>query len=135
MWAEDSDYGEDYTDAIKKTPKLHAKYYRMYIDEKVILLKLEEKYKILRKEKKEFFLHGTARTNDKGWELPAKGRLLKQEINEYLDADQDILTLEMKIGVQKERVDLFKSILKEITSRGFHIRDLIEDRKYKEGLI
>lgn len=117
-----------------KIPKLHHKYYTMLVSEKMQLRKLEADMKVLRLEKHEFYSQGhTKETKDKGWELPARGMILKADIPMYLDADKDVVDLSLKIGVQQEKVEFLESILKTIHTRNFIIKNAIEFARFTMG--
>jgi hypothetical protein len=117
-----------------KIPKLHHKYYSIYIDERLKLRSLETKFKQLKLEKYEFYTQGpNEETLKKGWTLPAKGMILKSDIPLYMDADKDLIDLSLKVGIQQEKIDLLDSIIKSFHARGFNIKNAIEDIKFKMG--
>jgi hypothetical protein len=117
-----------------RTPKLHAKYLRIHSKEKMKLLSLQHRYKILRGEKKEFFINPTKEVmQEKNWKIPERGKILKSDIESFLDIDPEILDLELKIGVQQEKVEYLKSILQSINGRSFIIKNFIEERKWLQG--
>ena len=117
-----------------KIPRLHFKYQKIYSPERLFLQRLETELKTLRLQKKEFYMDGpTQETHDAGWKLPPKGRILRVDVQEYIDADQDIIALSLRIGQQREKVDKLESIIKSFSNRGFHIRAAIDDMKFKNG--
>ena len=137
LWQEDSvinnsELGEE---AIKIS-KLHSKYYQIFIHEKLLLRKYESQLKELRLEKSEFYMFGpsTQEQIDKGWKLPAAGKVLKTDLPNYIDADKDIIEMTLKIGLQKEKVDFLDSIIKSLTGRGFNIKAAIDYEKFKMGV-
>jgi hypothetical protein len=115
-------------------PKLHNKYYRMYVDEKLVLKKLESTAKSLKLEKYEFYTQGPSKEQmDRGWTLPGRGLILKPDIPMYMDADRDIIELNLKIGYQQEKVELLESIIKSLRDRGFLIKAAIDWAKFTMG--
>ena len=135
LWKEDSiiDITELGEEAIKIS-KLLQKYYEILINEKKVLLKYENEMKILRLAKHEFFTQGhNEETMSKGWTLPAKGIILKQDMPMYLDADQDVINLSLKIGLQQEKVDYLDSIIRSLQQRGYSIKSAIEWHKFTMG--
>lgn len=115
-------------------PKLHHKYYQIYVKEKMILRKYESEMKQMKLDKYEFFTQGpNEETKDKGWKLPARGMILKGDIPMYLDGDQEIINLSLKIGLQQEKVELLDSIIKTIINRNFIIRNAIDWQKFTMG--
>lgn len=117
-----------------RTPQLHAKYIKLYFAEKTKLLKHQHKYKTLRAEKKEFFINPTKEVmQEKQWKIPERGKILKSEIESFLDYDSELLEMELKIGVQQEKVEYLKMILQSINGRTFVIKNFIEERKWLSG--
>lgn len=115
-------------------PKLHHKYYQIYVKEKLILRKQESEMKQLKLDKYEFFTQGpNEETKNKGWKLPPKGMILKSDMPMYMDADEEIVNLSLKIGYQQEKIELLDSIIKTIINRGFLIKSAIDWIKFTSG--
>jgi len=51
----------------------------------------------------------------------------------YLDADQDIIKINLKISVQQEKVDTLEAIIKSISNRGYLIKSAIDFERFKVG--
>jgi hypothetical protein len=51
----------------------------------------------------------------------------------YIEADEDIIKLSLKIGVQQEKIDFLESIIKTIINRGYNIKSAIEFIKFTNG--
>lgn len=118
-----------------KIPKLHAKYYRIYVSEKLQLKKFESELKVLKLEKYEFYTQGhTKESREKGWELPARGMILKGDIPMYMDADKELIEISLKIGIQQEKVDALESIIKSINNRGFLLKSIVDWTKFVNGV-
>ena len=136
MWDKDSkidrtNLGEE----ALNIPSLHAKYYRILVNEKLVLRKYEEEMKVLKFDKYEFFTEGPNEESiNRGWKLPARGRILKNEVSSYIESDSDIIKLSLKIGIQHEKVGLLESIIKTIGGNSFNIRNAIEYEKFKLGM-
>lgn len=117
-----------------KISKLHHKYFQMLTYERIQHRKLEAELKTLRLEKHEFYTQGpTKETIDKGWELPPIGKILRSDVANYLEADKDIISLSLKIGIQLEKMDLLKSIITTLNNRGYNIKAAIDWEKFKMG--
>jgi hypothetical protein len=117
-----------------KIPKLHHKYFQVYSSEKLLLRKQEADMKKLKLQKYEFYTQGhTEETRSLNWNLPAKGLILKSDIPMYMEADEDIIRLSLKIGMQQEKIELLESIIKSLTNRGFQIRAAIDWSKFTMG--
>ena len=135
LWNTDTNIDKtELGDESLKIPKLHSKYYNILIKEKLSLRKLIEEMKRLKLDKYEFFTQGPSEeTRDKGWRLPPKGMILKGDIPMYMDADQDIIDLNLKIGTQQEKVEFLESVIKTIINRNFVIKNAIEWNRFTMG--
>jgi len=135
MWEQDSNIDKtEIAEESIKIPKLHFKYYRIFCAEKMQLKQLEADLKKLRLEKYEFYTQGhTKETKDRGWELPAKGLILKGDIPMYIDSDKDMIELSLKIGVQQEKADLLENIIKSINNRGYLLKNVLDWSKFVNG--
>jgi hypothetical protein len=69
-----------------------------------------------------------------GWE-PFDLKILRQDVDIYLEADKDLVELKNKMTMQEEKVEYLNSVLKGIMNRQFHIRDAIAWRKFMNGSI
>lgn len=117
-----------------ETVKLHSKYLRIFTTERLILKKLKQDYKQLQKLKYEYY-NGSISEEDlieKQWK-PFQLKILKQDVNMYIDADNDIVKLSLKIGVQEEKVETLESIIKAINNRGFQIKNYIDFMRFTHG--
>ena len=115
-------------------PQLHSKYLNFYLDEKLVLQKLNSDYYRLKKTKWEYY---TGKLDDEqlkeyGWE-PFQFKILKQDIDLYMDSDEDLQKLSNKVAYQKEKINYLDSILKSINNRQWNIRNAIEWRKFLNG--
>jgi len=136
LWKEDSkiDTTEIGEEAIK-IAKLHHKYYQILSSERLMCKRYEADMKKLKLEKHEFFTQGpNEETQEKGWKLPAKGLILKADIPMYMDADQDIIDLSLKMGMQLEKIDFLESIIKTIMARGYNLKLILDWEKFKNGV-
>jgi hypothetical protein len=135
QWKEDSEIDRtELGDEALKIPKLHHKYYQMFISERLLLRNYEAEMKQLKLDKYEFYTQGpNEETREKGWELPAKGLILKADIPMYMDADKDIVKLSLKIGLQQEKIELLESIIKSLVNRGYNIKAAIDWTKFTMG--
>jgi len=121
-------------DEVLNIPKLHHKYYQILINERLLLRSHEAEMKKLKLDKHEFFTQGpNEESKTKGWKLPAKGLILKSDIPMYIDADDDLIKLSLKIGVQQEKIDLLESIIRTLMNRGYNIKAAIDWQKFING--
>jgi len=135
LWSQDCDINRiELGEEALKIPKLHSKYLRMFSDERMLLRKLEEDRNTLKLLKIDYY-RGVLPEEDlraNGWE-PFRLSVLKSDLPMYLDADQDIIKINLKISVQQEKVDTLEAIIKSISNRGYLIKSAIDFEKFKVG--
>ena len=118
-----------------KLPQLHNKYLNIYHDEKLFLLKTESDLKKAIRVKWEYYTGKLDEDTLKELGLePFPLKILKQDLDKYLESDDDITELNHKYIYQKEKVDYLESVLKEITNRHWKIKNAIEWRKFVSGV-
>ncbi len=135
MWTSDTkiDSTELASESLK-IPTLHNKYYRVFLEERLRLKKMESEMKSLKLDKYEFYTLGpTKESHEKGWQLPAKGIILKHDIPMYMDADKDIIEMNLKVAYQNEKVELLETIIKSISNRNFIIKNAIDWNRFVMG--
>lgn len=134
-WDKDSQFDRTKLDSVSlDVPKMHAKYLRILSHERMVLAKYESEYKELKLDKIEFYIDGPNEEQiSKGWTSPAKGRILKSDVGPYLEADKDIINLTLKIGLQKEKIDILKSIIDVISRLGFQVKNAIDWMRFQNG--
>lgn len=115
-----------------RIPYLQAKYYKIFMDEFRIYrgMTLE-----LGKLKKARTLYYQGKADDDVYkEEPLDHKILKTEIDLYLDADDKICELTGKMVLQKAKVDMLDSFIKSLNNRGFQIKNAIDFIKFQAGL-
>lgn len=133
LWEKDSKIDPDnlHQESIN-IPVLHSKYYKIY-NNILLLKKLEEnKYKILRKEKWMYYA-GKAEP-DVYKENPFDHKVLKPDIDKYMDADEDLIKSVSKIDYYQIMLNYLDSILKTIMNRSYQIKNSIEYMKFTAGM-
>ena len=117
-----------------KLPKMHSKYLRIFSEENMLLKKHEQDRKQFVKLKYDYY-RGIIPEEDlkeQGWK-PFQLNVLKSDVPMYIEADQDIIKLNLRIAMQQEKVDVLESIIKSIKDRGFQIKNAIEFERFKVG--
>jgi hypothetical protein len=118
----------------KKIPELHNKYYTMYYKEALRVKKLRYDYKELELAKREW-LDGSMAEEDlkeRGWK-PSQRKVLRTDIDKYLQADADIIRLSLKIDYHSANADFLEDIIKTLHSRNFIIKSMIDVLKFQHG--
>ena len=60
-------------------------------------------------------------------------KLLKNEVDLYIDSDDMLTDISLKVTLQQEKVDYLESIIKSINNRGFQIKNAIEWNRFITG--
>ena len=116
-----------------KTPQLHNKYLKEYNNFKLLLSRAESDYKILKRVKWEYY---TGKASPKVYqEKPFNLKIMKSDIDKYLESDEDIIKAKQKIDYLETVVNYLDRTLKIISGRDWQIRNSIEWRKFTSGAI
>lgn len=134
-WDKDSQLDRTKLDSVAlDIPKMHAKYIRILSHERLLLAKYDAEFKELKLEKQIFYVDGPDESHiEKGWEVPAKGRILKSDVGIWMEADKHIISQSLKIGLQKEKIEVLKSIVDMISRLGFQVKNAIEWMRFMNG--
>jgi antirestriction protein len=131
-WEEDSKIDEDNLHSEStKIPSLHAKYYRI-LNNILLMKKLEEnKFKQLKKTKWQYY---TGKADPEVYiEKPFDHKVLRQDVDKYMDSDEDLIKVLNKIDYFQVMLNYLDSILKTINNRTFQIKNSIEWQKFIRG--
>ena len=52
----------------------------------------------------------------------------------YIDSDKEIIEKNMRIVMQKEKLDFLEEVIKNLNQRNFQIKNAIEWRKFTQGV-
>ncbi len=116
-----------------KIPQLHSKYLNFLSDVRLIKIKKEQDYKRMLREKFEYY---TGKADTEVYrQKPFDLKILKQDVQLYIDSDEEIQSLQNKLNYYKEMMFLLESILSNINTRGFQIKNSIEWQKFMQGTI
>lgn len=118
-----------------RIPKVHSKYLNIFHDEKLILQNLKFKKRVLLKEKWEYYTGKMDQDTLKEKNLePFALKILKQDVDMYIQSDKQIIDLDTRIALQQEKVDFLQESIKIINNLQWHIRDAIAWRKFINGV-
>jgi hypothetical protein len=135
MWRKDSDI--DRTEpgkALLDIPKLHSKYLNILSRHRLLAKESEFKLNKMRVLKWEYYTGKLDEDQLKqyGWEpFPY---VLKAEINNYIEADDDINKRMAIKTMHEEIVDVCSAILKELNNRAWELRSFIDWEKFIQGV-
>jgi hypothetical protein len=98
------------------------------------LRNLENEYKRFYKAKFEYYNGVMDERELKNWEWePFALRILKSDLNIYLEGDKDLIKAKQTIDLQKEKVEFLESIIKNLPARGYQIKAAVDWEKFKVG--
>lgn len=136
MWEKDAKLEPDNLDNESlRIPFIQGKYFNLFCREKAILTKLNLDLSQLRRWKRDYFLGEipVEELVEKGIPVFAR-RLVKSEVDAYIDTDSEVIALLEKIAVVQTKVDLLNLFVKSINDRQWNIRNAIEFLKWKSGV-
>lgn len=135
MWSKDCEI--DMTNISSESsniPKLHNTYFRIYMDEGMKLKKYRTDYKKLKLLKEQYYRGelDSSELKELGWK-PQPLKILRQDIPTHIEADDDVIQLSLKIGMQEEKVGYLESIIKMINNRGFQLKTIVDWERFRTG--
>ena len=136
LWNRDReiDISELATESIR-IPQIHDKYLKIYIDEKIKLRKLQLNLAKISKMKSDYYSGRMSQEElDRLEWQPFLVKVLKGEVNSYVESDDDIIKLKETIALMEEKINYIDSVIRMINNRGFQIKSAIDWIKYKDGI-
>ena len=133
MWEEDSKIDLDnlHTESIN-IPKLHAKYFEIYNNIVLLKKKAEQQRKNIRHERYEYFSGKADPEIYVKNPFPKKIRD-KDTMQKYLDSDESLSSVSLKIDYYDTILNYIESILKVIQNRTYQIKNAVEFMKFQAG--
>ena len=135
LWRKDSeiDYTELGTESIR-IPLIHDKYLKIFIDERIRLKGVEFELSKIVRIKSEYYSGKMYQEELErhGWEQYL-GRLLKNEIANYIESDDDVIKLKQQLVILQEKITYLDSVIKMINNRGFQIKNALDWLKFSHG--
>jgi len=116
-----------------KTPQLHNKYMKHYTKFRLLLTRTEDELKMLRRDKWEYY---TGKSDPKVYQLkPFNFKILKTDIDKYLEADEEIQKLTQKVAYLNTVIDFLDKTIRVIVNRTYTIKNAIEWRRFTSGAV
>ena len=135
LWSSDCDIDEtELAQESIKIPQLHNKYLILFHNERLRLRTLRYDHNKLIRQKKDYFGGRMTEVEMEAldWE-PFQLKLLKADIDTYIDADDDVINSNKGIALQEEKVGYLESIVKGLSTRGYLIKNAIDWKRFTEG--
>jgi hypothetical protein len=134
MWEQDSKIDIDnlHTESLN-IPILHAKYFDLYNNILLLKKKAEQQKKNIRHQKYEYF---TGKADpDVYIENPFPKKIRdKETLQGYLDSDEKLMQVSLKVEYYETMLSYIDSILKMIFNRTYQIKNSIEYMRFQSGL-
>ncbi len=134
MWEKDAKMDPDnlHSESLN-IPVLHSKYYEIYNNIYLLRKKAEQQRKNIRHERYEYF-SGKAEP-EVYIENPFPKKIRdKETMQKYLDADEKLSGVSLKIDYYETMLRYLEEILKQITNRTYQIKNSIEFLRFTSGL-
>ena len=135
LWTSDCNIDEtELAQESVKIPQLHNKYLIFYSNEKLRFKELKLLFTGLVKRKRDYYSgRMTAEELEAAdWE-PFQYKLLKADVQEYIDADENVIESKKLLALQEEKVDYLEAIVKGLSTRGYLIKNAIDWKRFTEG--
>ena len=134
MWEKDAKMDPDnlHTESLN-IPILHSKYYEIYNNIYLLRKKAEQQRKNIRHERYEYFAGKADPDVYVENPVPKKNRD-KETMQKYLDADEKLSGISLKIDYYETMLSYLEEILKQITNRTYQIKNSIEFMRFTSGL-
>jgi hypothetical protein len=137
MWEQDSVIDDNHLgEASTETAKVHSKYIKLMVGVKLKLTKARGDYNLLRKNKFRYYRGELSREElvELGWQQYQLIKPLKNEMDEFLQGDQDLISLNTKIEYLETMGYLLEGILGQIKARDWQLKNGIEWKKFLAGM-
>lgn len=134
MWEKDSKIDIDnlHTESLN-IPSLHAKYFELYNNILLLRKKAEQQKKNIRHERYEYYAGKADPEVYIENPFPKKIRD-KDTLQKYLDADERLSQVCLKIDYYDTILNYIEDILKMLHNRGYQIKNAIEYMRFQSGL-
>ena len=114
-------------------PTLHAKYFNLYNTVFLLRKKAEQQRKNIRHQRYEYYSEKQTLMSMLRIRFQKKIRD-KETMQKYLDADDRLSTVSLKIDYYDTMLVYLESILKQINNRTYQIKNAIEFMRFNAGL-
>lgn len=120
-----------------RTPLLHSKYLNYLSSTRLNLRKAESDYLNMRRKKYRYYRGEMTQTelDEEEWSQWQGNKPLKNEMDEFLQVDTDLVALQDKIEYFKTVLYQLEQIIRSLNSRTWDIKNSIEWTKFTNGMM
>lgn len=117
-----------------RSPELLSKYLKIFYDERSRYRQFVQERATLKRQKYEWFNGKMSREELEalGWEV-FNLRILKTDMDIYMEADPDLLKIDNKLFLQEEKLKVLEAIMKSINARQWDIKNAISWAQFING--
>lgn len=138
MWEQDSKINEiNLGSESTRTPILHSKYLTFLSNTRLNLRKAESEYWNMRRKKYKYYRGEMTREEleEEGWDQWQGNKPLKNEMEEFLQVDADLIRLQDKSEYFKTVMYFLEQVIRSLNSRTWDIKNSIEFLKFTNGML
>jgi len=134
LWKKDSEIDPDkYGEESIRIPQLHMRYMEFYNTFSLMKKDRESEMRFLTREKWIFYKGKAPAKIYK--DTPFDFKLTtREEINMFIDADEDVRKLQLKIDYIEQTIFFLDGVLRQINSRNYQIKNAIEWERFQSGM-
>jgi hypothetical protein len=134
-WAKDSQFDKtELGDEALRIAKLIAEWIEIRSHEKGVLRRLKGEMDVLKRQLHIFYTEGPSKEQiDAGWELPPRGKILRDDLKVYIPGDPRMIALSLKLGLQEEKVSDIEDYIKHLHQRHWAVKYAIDWTKFTHG--
>ena len=116
-----------------RIPQIHNKYLNFLMNDRLVLSKHDSDLTKLRHKKWMYYTGKLSQEelDDLGWE-PFDLTVLKIDVDKFVNADDDVITLTHKVILMREKVNYLDGVMKAINNLNWNIRSAIDWYKMTE---
>ena len=136
MWQEDCKVDElNLGQESTRIPELHSKYLNHLSTLRLQCRRAQSELFKMRRLKWKYYRGelDQKELNEKGWDQYLGNAPLNNQMNEFLDTDEDVIKLTDKLEYLNTCMSLCEGVMKSISSRSFDIKNAIEWTKFTNG--
>jgi hypothetical protein len=120
---------------ILKIPTLHNKYLKILVKHRLAVKRINFDYARMRKIKEEYYNGSLSQEEleEYGWEPFLLNIKTRQGVEKYIESDKDLIKLLEKKIYHEEAVSICESIMQELKSRTYQLKDYISWERFIGG--
>ena len=125
-----------------KTPQIHNKYLKHLTKFKLLLTRAQDDFTKVKRDKWEYYTGNLETVVDfldrtiTVYQLkPFNLKILKQDVDKYIESDEEWIKANQKVKYLETIVDFLDRTLRQISNRTFTIKNAIDWRKFTSGAI